>query len=280
MRYADYQRAADYIREKLPPGAYAAGIILGSGLGGLGEKLNGATAIPYGGIPGFAVSGAPGHRGLLLAGELAGRRVLCMQGRLHRYEGHSYESVVFPVRVLRLLGVRTLVVTNAAGGINTGFAVGDIMAIEDHINLMGGNPLAGLYLPELGERFFDMGTAYTPALRELAMQCAQDLGFPLRRGVYLAVTGPSYETPAEIRAFRALGADAVGMSTVPEVIAARHCGMEILGLSLITNLAAGVTDAVLSGEEVLETGRARAGEMEALVTGVVARLKICAEGGA
>jgi len=192
-----------------------------------------------------------------------------MQGRLHRYEGHEFSQVTFPVRVLRLLGVQTLLVTNAAGGINTGYSIGDIMVISDHINLMGGNPLVGLHEPEFGERFFDMGTAYTPALRTLAHGCAGALGMSLREGVYVAVTGPSYETPAEIRAFRALGADAVGMSTVPEVIAARHCGMDILGLSLITNMAAGVTDAVLTCEEVIDIGRAKAREMEALVTEIV-----------
>jgi len=272
MNFTDYQTAASYIRARLQEDDYPIGIILGSGLGGLGEKLADVTAIPYGDIPGFAVSGAPGHKGMLLAGTLAEKPVLCMQGRLHHYEGHSFAQTIFPVRVLRLLGVQTLIVTNAAGGINTGFAVGDIMVIEDHINLMGGNPLAGLQEPRFGERFFDMGTAYTPALRELAMQTARALGYSLRSGVYVAVTGPSYETPAEIRAFRILGADAVGMSTVPEVIAARHCGMDVLGLSLITNHAAGVTDAVLSGEEVLEIGRAKAEEMEALVAGVVAEL--------
>jgi len=269
MQYTDCQTAAAYIRARLPEESYPIGIILGSGLGGLGEKLADVTAIPYGDIPGFAVSGAPGHKGRLLAGTLGGRRALCMQGRLHHYEGHSFAQTIFPIRVLRLLGVRTLVVTNAAGGINTGFAVGDIMVIEDHINLMGGNPLAGPNIPELGERFFDMGTAYTPALRDLACECAREAGLSLRRGVYVAVTGPSYETPAEIRAFRILGADAVGMSTVPEVIAARHCGMDILGLSLITNMAAGVTEAVLSGEEVIAIGRARAREMEALVTEII-----------
>jgi len=176
------------------------------------------------------------------------------------------------VRVLRLLGVQTLIVTNAAGGINTGYAIGDIMIINDHINLMGGNPLVGLHEPAFGERFFDMGTAYTPALRRLAHDRAAALGMSLREGVYVAVTGPSYETPAEIRAFRALGADAVGMSTVPEVITARHCGMDVLGLSLITNMAAGVTDAVLTCEEVIDIGRARAREMEALVTEIVKEL--------
>jgi len=269
MQFSDYQAAADYLRPLLPLDAYPSAIILGSGLGELGDQLANRIAIPYAEIPGFVASGAPGHRGMLLAGELAGRGVLCMQGRLHRYEGHGFAQVTFPVRVLRLLGVQTLLVTNAAGGINTGYAVGDIMVIADHINLMGGNPLAGLHEPAFGERFFDMGTAYTPALRARAHACAKKLGMELREGVYVAVTGPSYETPAEIRVFRIMGADAVGMSTVPEVIAARHCGMDILGLSLITNMAAGVTDAVLSGEEVIAIGRAKAREMEALVTEIV-----------
>jgi len=269
MHLSDYQLAASYLRAHLPEQEYPIAIILGSGLGALGEALANATAIPYADIPGFASSCVPGHKGMLIAGELAGRQVLCMQGRLHRYEGHSFAQVTFPVRVLRLLGVQTLMVTNAAGGVNTGYAVGDAMVIADHINLMGGNPLAGLHEPRFGERFFDMGTAYTPALRALAHACAARLGQSLHEGVYIAVTGPSYETPAEIRAFRALGADAVGMSTVPEVIAARHCGMDILGLSLITNMAAGVTEAVLSGEEVIAIGRAKAKEMEALVTEIV-----------
>ena len=265
-----YQTAADYIRARLPfDEPIPIGIILGSGLGGLGEKLGSVTTIPYGEIPGFAVSSAPGHSGNLLAGELAGRRVLCMQGRLHRYEGHAFADVIFPVRVMRLLGVRTLIVTNAAGGINLNYNVGDIMLIQDHINLVGGNPLAGLDDPAFGERFFDMGTAYTPALRSLAKDAASGLGISLREGVYVAVMGPSYETPAEIRAFRTLGADAVGMSTVPEVIAARHCGMDILGLSLISNHAAGVTDEVLTGDDVIAIGRQKAREMEGLVTRVV-----------
>jgi len=272
MQYTDYETAAAYLRARLPEQSYPIAIILGSGLGGLGDSLSNPIAVPYADIPGFAASGAPGHKGMLIAGELAGRPVLCMQGRLHRYEGHEFAQVTFPVRVLRLLGVRTLLVTNAAGGINTGYAVGDVMVIADHINLMGGNPLAGLHEPSFGERFFDMGTAYTPALRALAHACAARLGQSLREGVYIAVTGPSYETPAEIRAFRTLGADAVGMSTVPEVICARGCGMQVLGLSLITNMAAGVTEAVLSGGEVVEIGRAKAKEMEALVTEFIANL--------
>jgi len=282
-----YQQAAEHVRARLPFAApIEIGIILGSGLGDLGNRLDAVTAIPYGEIPGFAQSSAPGHSGRLLIGELstptnpadspgtpgAGRRVLCMQGRLHRYEGHAFEAVTFPVRVMRLLGVRTLIVTNAAGGINFDYSVGDIMLIADHVNLMGGNPLAGPNAPEFGERFFDMGTAYTPALRELAKERAAALGMPLREGVYVAVMGPSYETPAEIRAFRCLGCDAVGMSTVPEVIAARHCGMDILGLSLITNHAAGVKDEQLCGEEVIEIGRRKGREMEALVAAIVREL--------
>jgi len=269
MHYHEYVKTADYLRPLLPEKTYPIAIILGSGLGELGDRLTNTRKIPYGEIPGFGQSKAPGHKGMLLAGELAGVPVLCMQGRLHRYEGHGFAQVTFPVRTLRLLGVQTLLVTNAAGGINTGYSIGDIMVINDHINLMGGNPLVGLHEPAFGERFFDMGTAYTPALRALAHACAEKRGMELREGVYIAVTGPSYETPAEIRAFRTLGADAVGMSTVPEVIAARHCGMDVLGLSLITNMAAGVTDAVLCGEEVIEIGRARAKEMEALVTEIV-----------
>ena len=269
-----YQPAIDYIRSRLPsPEPISIGIILGSGLGGLGEQLSNATAIPYNNIPDWAASSAPGHAGKLMIGELGGQRVLCMQGRLHLYEGHPFSAITFPLRVMHGLGVRTLIVTNAAGGINFDYSIGDIMLISDHINLMGGNPLIGPNDDSFGERFFDMGTAYTPALRSLAKDCAAQLNMSLHGGVYIAVTGPSYETPAEIRAFRALGADAVGMSTAPEVIAARHCGMDILGLSLITNMAAGVTDAVLSGDEVIEIGQLKAREMQALVTRIIGELK-------
>ena len=269
-----YQPAIDYIRTRLPsPEPIPIGIILGSGLGGLGEQLRNATAVPYGDIPGWAASSAPGHAGKLIVGELGGQRVLCMQGRLHLYEGHPFGAITFPLRVMHGLGVRTLIVTNAAGGINVEYSIGDMMLISDHINLMGSNPMIGPNDDRFGERFFDMGTAYTPALRDLAKQCAANLHMHLHEGVYIAVTGPSYETPAEIRAFRALGADAVGMSTAPEVIAARHCGMDVLGLSLITNMAAGVTDAVLSGDEVIEIGQLMAREMQTLVTEIVGGLK-------
>ena len=262
--------AAEYIRQYLPKGFHArVGIVLGSGLGRLGEALTDAVALPYADIPGFASATAPGHRGCLLAGRLAGQDVLCLQGRFHRYEGHAFADIVFPIRVLRLLGVDTLLVTNAAGGINTGYAVGDLMLIADHINLMGGNPLIGPNPDAFGERFFDMGTAYTPALRALARTCAAEQGLCLREGVYIAVTGPSYETPAEIRAFRLFGADAVGMSTVPETLAARHSGMRVLGLSCITNMAAGVLDQPLNHGEVMETGARVKNTFERLLCGVI-----------
>ena len=283
-----YQSAVDYIQSKLPsPDPISIAIILGSGLGPLGEQLQSPTFIPYEDIPGWASSSAPGHSGRLIIGTLptptnlldssgapaGNKRVLCMQGRLHFYEGHPLSAITLPIRVMRLLGVKTLVVTNAAGGINTAYSIGDIMLITDHINLMGSNPMIGKNADDFGERFFDMGTAYTPALRDLAKTCAAKLSMHLHEGVYIGVTGPSYETPAEIRAFRAWGADAVGMSTVPEVIAARHCEMDVLGLSLITNMAAGVTDAVLCGEEVIEIGQLKAREMQALVTEIIGELK-------
>ncbi|MCL2447012.1 MAG: purine-nucleoside phosphorylase [Oscillospiraceae bacterium] len=266
-----YQNAVDYIKHISPEPVNIA-IILGSGLGGLADKLENAVSIPYGDIPGFVSSTAPGHNGRLVIGSLGGKRVLCMQGRLHLYEGYPFSAITFPLRVFKLLGVQTLIVTNAAGGINTGYSVGDFMLITDHINLMGGNPMIGKNDDDFGLRFFDMGTAYTPALCQLALQCATALNLHLHQGVYIGVTGPSYETPAEIRAFRAWGADAVGMSTVPEVIAARHSGMDVLGLSLITNMAAGVLDEVLGHDEVMEIGQLKAKDMQRLVGEVIAKL--------
>lgn len=248
------------------------GIVLGSGLGGLADQLQQPVAVPYSAVPGFARASAPGHAGRFVAGRLGGKPVLCMQGRLHFYEGHSMQSIAFPIRVMKELGVRTLILTNAAGGVNTRFSVGDLMVIEDHINFMGQNPLTGPNDEAVGPRFCDMTFAYTPALRELAFRVAGEQGTALQKGVYLGYMGPSYETPAEIRAFRALGADAVGMSTVPEVIAASHCGLSVLAVSLITNMAAGIEEKKLSGAEVIETAARRAKVLEALVRGVVAAL--------
>lgn len=271
----DYQKmceAADYMRPLLPE-IPKVGLILGSGLGDLGEKLEEPRRIiPYGEIPGFVCSTAPGHKGRFICGRLSGVPVLCMQGRLHCYEGHDITEVVLPVQVMRLLGVETLILTNAAGGVNLDFKVGDLMLLEDHINFMGRNPLIGKNAPEMGPRFCDMSYTYTPALRKLALEAAQRLGISLRRGVYLATTGPSFETPAEIRAFRTLGADAVGMSTVPEAIAASHCGMKVLAFSLITNMAAGILDQPLTEEEVIEIGQAKGQELQKLVLDILAHL--------
>lgn len=241
------------------------GIILGSGLGGIAGKIENKVEIPYGEIPHFARSTAPGHKGQLVYGTLSGVPVICMQGRLHYYEGHEMSSIVFPIRVMKLLGISALIVTNAAGGVNTDFQVGDLMLIEDHINLMGRNPLIGPNDADFGPRFCDMTYAYTPVLRQLAEKTAAAMNIQLRHGVYLAVSGPSYETPAEIRAFRTLGASAVGMSTVPEVIAASHCGLRVLAFSLITNMAAGVLDQPLTEEEVIEIGKAKGGVLQDLI---------------
>lgn len=261
---ARVKEAADFVRSKLACQP-TVGLILGSGLGGIAERIARPVYIPYGEIPHFACSTAPGHVGRFVAGQLGGKDVLCMQGRLHFYEGHAMEDIIFPIRVMKLLGIRSLIVTNAAGGINTGFSVGDLMLIEDHINLMGRNPLVGPNDADFGPRFCDMSYTYTPALRKEAEEAAARLGIGLRKGVYLAVTGPSFETPAEIRAFRTLGADAVGMSTVPEVIAASHCGLQVLAFSLITNMAAGVLDQKLTEEEVIEIGAKKGAELQALI---------------
>ncbi|MDY3617939.1 purine-nucleoside phosphorylase [Agathobaculum sp.] len=228
------------------------GLVLGSGLGPLAEELQDAVYIPYGMIPHFKQSTAPDHAGQLVCGQLAGKTVLCMQGRLHGYEGHTPAEIAYPVYVLKELGVRALLLTNASGGINTDFAVGDLMLIEDHINMTGQSPLTGINDDALGTRFPDMTFAYCPELRKTALQVAEQSGVKLQRGVYCGVNGPQFETPAEIRAFRTLGADAVGMSTVFEVIAAAHCGLPLAAVAMITNMAAGVLMKPLSGAEVNE----------------------------
>jgi len=231
----------------------AVGIILGSGLGAFADSLEGAVSVPYAEIPHFPASTVVGHGGALVIGRCKGVAVAVMKGRVHFYEGYTLEQVVFPARVLGRLGIETLLVTNAAGAVNTSFAPGDLMVIEDHVNLLG-NPLVGPNEDALGERFIDMSEAYDRGLRDVAEAACRASGVRARRGVYLALTGPSFETPAEIRAFRSLGADAVGMSTVPEVIAVRHMGVRVVGISCITNMAAGVLDQKLDHREVLETG--------------------------
>ena len=262
------QEAAEYVRARIGE-TPRIGLILGSGLGGIAEVIEDKHVIPYGEIPHFVCSTAPGHKGQFVAGRFGGKPVICMQGRLHFYEGHALSDIIFPVRVMKQLGVTSLIVTNAAGGINTSFQVGDLMLIEDHINFMGTNPLIGPNDASFGPRFCDMTYTYTPALRQAAQEAAQSLGLTLQKGVYLGCTGPSYETPAEIRAFRTLGADVVGMSTVPEVIAASHCGLQVLAFSLITNMAAGILDQPLTEEEVIEIGNRRGSDLQRLITRIV-----------
>jgi purine-nucleoside phosphorylase len=247
-------------------------IVLGSGLGAFGESLADRTVIPYGDIPHWPASRVVGHAGKLVVGTAAGRRVLALSGRAHFYEGHDLRTVTFGVRALGLLGVKVLMLTNAAGGINTKFGSGALMVIDDHINLLGTNPLIGPNDDRFGRRFPDMSEIYSRRLRAKADQAAAAIGLPIEHGVYIAVTGPSYETPAEIRAFRTLGADAVGMSTVPEAIVAQHMGIEVLGISCISNMAAGILPQVLTEEEVIETtGRVRA-LFIALLEGILERL--------
>lgn len=265
------RKAVEYINSRIPSAPEIA-VILGSGLGGLADKIENPIYIDYSELEGFPVSTAPGHKGRFVYGTLAGKRIICMQGRFHYYEGYTMKQVIAPVRVMRMLGAEYLIVTNAAGGVNKDFNVGDIMMISDHINFMGTNPLIGKNEDEFGVRFPDMSFAYNPELRKLAKACSESTGVEIREGVYLGCTGPSYETPAEIRAFRTLGADAVGMSTVPEIIAASHLKFKTLAFSLITNMAAGILDQPLTEEEVLETGARKGAEMQRLICEIIRKL--------
>jgi purine-nucleoside phosphorylase len=260
--------AIDFVRSRssLQP---KVGIVLGSGLGNVVDALAVETAIPYSEIPGARVSTVTGHSGQLVLGHAGNLPVAIMQGRVHFYEGYSMDEVLFLSRVLGRLGIEKLIVTNAAGGVNTAYTPGDLMLISDHINLMGMNPLRGPNLEALGARFPDMSDAYPAELRNLAKEVGSEIGLTLREGVYLALSGPSYETPAEIRAFRVLGADAVGMSTVPEVIAMSHMGIPVLGISCITNMAAGILAQKLDHKEVIDTTTRVQKEFTALVLGVL-----------
>jgi purine-nucleoside phosphorylase len=247
-------------------------IVLGSGLGEFADELGDAVTLPYGEIPHWPASNVVGHAGRLVVGTRGTRKVAALAGRCHYYEGHGLETVTFAVRVMARLRIKVLILTNAAGGINTTFEQGALMVIDDHINLLGSNPLIGPNDERLGVRFPDMTEVYSARLRALADSVAAQAGFPLAHGVYIAVTGPSYETPAEIRAFRKLGADAVGMSTVPEAIAARHMGVEVLGISCITNMAAGVLPRPLVHDEVMETARRVKRQFVGLLDGIIERL--------
>lgn len=263
--------AASYI-SKRTSGTPDVAVVLGSGLGGFTETLTGTVRIPYAEIPYWPTSAVIGHPGQLVIGSYAGKRVAALAGRVHLYEGHDPKVVTFGVRVLGQLGVKVLLLTNAAGGINNAFSEGALMLIEDHINLMGHNPLVGPNEERFGTRFPDMTEVYSRRLRALADETAAATGVALTKGVYLAVLGPSYETPAEIRAFRTLGADAIGMSTVPEALAARHMGMEVLGISCISNMAAGVLPKPLHHDEVMETTARVRSQFSALLGGIIERL--------
>lgn len=250
--YEFFTQSAAYVKEQLHGFQPDIALVLGSGLGPIAQQLEQPLTIPYRDIPNFLVSTAPGHDGKLIFGRLCGKNVVCMSGRFHYYEGYDFEQLVIPVRLFHLLGVKTTILTNAAGGVNETYRPGDIMIIKDHLKLVGDSPLRGKNLPEFGQRFFDVTDMYTARLRELAHSCSEGLPVPVHEGVYAFMGGPQYETPAEIRALRILGADAVGMSTVTEALTAAHCGMPVLALSLITNMAAGVNNPC-SAEEVNET---------------------------
>lgn len=245
------------------------GLILGSGLGDLADRIEGSIEIEYKDIPNFPVSTVEGHEGKLVFGKLKGKSVVAMKGRFHYYEGYELEEVTFPVRVMKRLGVEKLIVTNAAGGSNTDFKPGDLMIIEDHINFALRNPLIGINHEELGSRFPDMSRAYDREMMESAKEVAKNLGIDLKSGVYAWVTGPSYETPSEVRMLRRLGVDAVGMSTVPEVIVARHGNIRVLGISCITNMASGILDKPLDHSEVIETSEIARDKFISLILGTI-----------
>jgi purine-nucleoside phosphorylase len=269
--FARVQQTAAWLRERRP-GETDVAIVLGSGLGGFADGLTSAAAIPYSEIPNWPMTTVVGHAGRLVFGTQHGRTVIALSGRVHFYEGHPMQTVTFATRVLGALGVKILILTNAAGGINLAYAPGTLMLIADHLNLMGTNPLVGPNDERFGPRFPDMTAVYSPRLRGVARAAAAALGQQLAEGIYVALHGPSYETPAEIRFLRSIGADAVGMSTVPEAIVARHMGLEVLGVSCITNAAAGVLPQPLDHNEVMEVASRVRGRFSALLEGILERL--------
>ena len=268
--YDRAEHAARTIRARISEEARIA-IVLGSGLGGFAEEFSDSVTLPYREIPGFVSSTAQGHAGSLVIGKVEGVPVLAMQGRVHYYEGYSLEEVTFPIRTFKLLGINTLILTNAAGGIDVQLSQGALMVISDHLNLMGVNPLRGPNDERFGPRFPDLSEVYSRELQELVIKESRALGITIRRGIYAALAGPSYETPAEIHMLRAFGADAVGMSTVPEAIVARHMGMKVLGISCITNMAAGISENPINHEEVMETGQRVRETFTQLLRRVIAR---------
>jgi purine-nucleoside phosphorylase len=269
---ATVKESKEFLESKLNGFKPEAALIVGSGLSGMAAAVEKPLVIPYADVPHFPTASVTGHAGQMVFGELAGKKLMVLCGRVHLYEGRSVAEVVYPVHVIDSLSVKVLVVTNAAGGINPQFNPGDLMMIEDHINHLGVNPLLGGINGETGVKFLDMSQAYSTRLREKLEKTAEELRIPLRRGVYLATPGPNYETPAEVKVFAWQGADAVGMSTVPEVILARHHNIEVLGISCITNLAAGISGKKLSHEEVLEVSKATGDKLITLLTGFLAAL--------
>lgn len=249
LTYDDYRVSAEYLRARAPFAPEIA-VVLGTALGPFAAELENPVTVDYRDIPNFLVSTVQSHAGKLIFGTICGKKIVCMSGRFHSYEGYSFEQLSIPVRVLKLLGVKTLILTNAAGGVNTDYRPGDVMLISDHIKLNGASPLRGRNIEEFGPRFFDVSQMYTPSLRTLAKRCAEGCGLRVHEGIYFFMPGPQFETPAEIRAIRALGGDAVGMSTVTEALTAAHCGLPVLAMSVITNMAAGVLDQPLTAEEV------------------------------
>ena len=269
--YEYFQKSADFLKERMPFTPELA-IVLGSCLGPFAQEIENPVTIDYKDIPNFLVSTVASHAGKLIFGTVAGKKVVCMSGRFHSYEGYDFEQLVIPVRVMKLLGVEKLILTNAAGAVNTGYRPGDIMLVSDHIKLNGPSPLRGPNVEEFGPRFCDMTRTYDPALRKIALDCAAGIDLRVHEGVYMFFPGPQFETPAEIRAARILGADAVGMSTVTEVITAAHCGLPTLALSVMTNMAAGILDRPLSAEEVDETGKTIEVRFSAYMKKIVAAL--------
>ncbi|NLN81710.1 MAG: purine-nucleoside phosphorylase [Clostridiales bacterium] len=270
--YEKYKESADYLRQRIIKTPETA-VVLGSGLGRLADELESVVRIPYIDIPGFPRPTVESHAGMLVSGVFYKKPIIMLSGRSHVYEGYSPESVSFYVRVLHLLGVSKLVLTNAAGGVNESFNVGDFMLITDHIKFFAESPARGHHLPEFGERFFDLSRLYSPRMREIAKRCAENQGIYLREGVYFYMPGPEFETPAEIRAIRTLGGDAVGMSTVFEAVTAAQCGMEVLGMSCITNMAAGIIpDSRVSDEEVTQTAARLSEEFSRLMRAIISQI--------
>ena len=270
--YQRIKETGEFIKSKLNK-TPEIGIVLGSGLGPLADQLKDAISIEYSEIPNFPVSTVEGHAGMFVIGELEGKTVLCMKGRFHYYEGYSLEEVTLPIRIMSYLGVKNLILTNASGGVNLDYNPGDLMIIKDHINCSALNPLIGKNIEEMGLRFPSASNIYTKEIREAAKTIAKNESIDIREGVYFYSTGPTYETPAEIRAFRLLGADAIGMSTIPEAIIACHCGMKLLGISCITNMAAGILDQHLSHKEVFETAEKTKDKFAKLIKACIKNIK-------